>query len=288
MRIFMTKIGKNLLARTVLRNNLLLHQGQHIASLEQLFPGARGQRSLLDIKVQLLELSFVETREQFLVSTITPTDMQDGSRVIWTDLTKILKPAANEPAFDIVSMWKLGDGTGHVILFTQCRWTNANTQRNVALSSEVLTSLYQASCGILAAAATKYGQDSSPEAAKALRLFSTCKILFSVMTPKPYAGGVPENCFVISKEQFGQYFGKAFLSRAVFDIVQPIRVNYASPSTLARAAGVGKAVLPVILSERELRHFANWEDFEQRLSKKGIAAAISRHKKALEMQLVFD
>lgn len=200
---------------TVLRNNLLATGEKKVASLQQLFPGAICKPSLMDIQVDLRQLSFVETREQFLISTLSPTDQVNAQPVEWRDLSKVLKPAANERSFDLVVMWKLADNTGHIILFMQCRWTNSTTKRNVALSKEVLASLYASSLGILSAAAAKC-KDSGEE--QAYSIFQTCRVLFCVITPKPYTDDVPDSCFVVSKGQFEQYFGRAFFSRAVFDI----------------------------------------------------------------------
>jgi len=238
----------------------------------------------MDMKVSLRSLSFVETCEQFLVSTLSPTNKRDGYPVEWTNLSKVVKPAANEPSIDLVSIWRLADNTGHVLLLTQCRWTYSSTKRITCLSPDVLTNLYSEACNMVAMAAQKC-EDGTPESI----LFRTCRIVFCVITPKPYVGAIPQNCFVISKDQFKEYFGKAFYSRAVFNMVQPAHVNFAEVCVLERLPGVGGAVLKAIVKERKQRHFSSMDDFVERVGKeRHIAAIITRHYKALEMELLFD
>jgi hypothetical protein len=79
-------------------------------------------------------------------------------------------------------------------------------------------------------------------------------IVTVIFTSQPFKGNpkdLPDDCLIISKENFNQYFGPLFASRLTFDIINDLNINSAEPERIANVIkGIGEAISKAIYENR--------------------------------------
>ncbi|CAG8568538.1 4977_t:CDS:2 [Funneliformis caledonium] len=82
-------------------------------------------------------------------------------------------------------------------------------------------------------------------------------IVTVIFTSRPFKGNsedLPDNCLIISKENFNQYFGPLFASRLTFNIINDLNINSAELKRISEMIkGVGDILSKVIHENRSYK-----------------------------------
>ena len=84
------------------------------------------------------------------------------------------------------------------------------------------------------------------------------RIVTVIFTSQPFKGNpndLPDDCLIIAKSNFRQYFGPLFVSRLSFDIVNHFNINSAKPKQIAeRINGIGEVISEAIHKNRPYKN----------------------------------
>ncbi|GJJ68147.1 hypothetical protein EMPS_00493 [Entomortierella parvispora] len=225
------------------RNNLLIDLGQQTARLSDLYPGAFGTQSTLDLELKLKRLSVSEAKEQYPSETLT--DRITAKNIDWKSGDNVIVNGKSAPWGDAFIVRETSQG----------QWTISIHQgkfdyNSVEFTSKDLSAEHQKNLAGSSSAKLK------PESRKTLMSYHHIAIIF---TTQPFDDEVKQDDrLVISMDNFKEYFGPVFASHANFALTQ-INPNFSERARIKEyIPGIGDANAVEVV---EKRPFTSLQDF---------------------------
>ncbi|CAB5384651.1 unnamed protein product [Rhizophagus irregularis] len=198
-------------------NNILveLKKYKEGISLKDFYHGAIGKVSVLNIRVRLEKLELCEAKNQF-PKTGLPINRLNN---------KIMN-------LDGLVIKNLADRNLIAFIAFQQKWYT--TLQKFTIDDAVKECNKNKN-------AYNYVKDD-----KLREFLEGAHIVTVIFTSRPFEGNpedLPDDCLIISKKNFGKYFGPLFASRLTFDIINDLNINSAEPKRIANVIkGVGEAI----------------------------------------------
>ncbi|PKY56726.1 hypothetical protein RhiirA4_448817 [Rhizophagus irregularis] len=191
------------------RTNLLIERGKRTVCLKELYRGVNGIESVKNIEVRLKKLSVRQAQEQFPCSKLTekgsaePIPWEEGEFVIingmsaeWGDSFRVLETVQGDRLLSIHQN-KYDDNSATYTL----KDLLDEHDKNIDSSSNTTKNLFDK--------LAKY------------------RHITIVFTTQPFYEKVShDDCFIISRNNFEEYFGPVFSSRATFALTKDINPNF--------------------------------------------------------------
>ncbi|CAG8640802.1 9843_t:CDS:2, partial [Paraglomus occultum] len=209
------------------RTNLFYEHGIQTLCLRDLYHGAYGKDSVLDIVVKLKKLTVCLANEQFPSSKLTNR--------------------ANNQTIE-----ETNDGTV-LLMVAQDKWMHsAGTYKLHQVFEEIIKNIK----GIL----------YSPEnILYHLVQYHLITVFFITQPYEGDPGELPDDCLLIARDNFEKYFGSVFSARAAFAFSQSLNPNFAEPRRMSTVLpGIGEQTARSIISKRP---YYNKEDFYKKNSR---------------------
>ncbi|PKY56060.1 hypothetical protein RhiirA4_506330 [Rhizophagus irregularis] len=179
------------------RTNLLIKRGKKSARLGELYRGAYGTQKTLDIEVELKELSVYYANKQFPCEKLM--DKESNSIIDWVKGENVIVNGASS-AFVVRA--EVQNNNQYILILHQCKYGLSGMYYTVeSLLKGYIKNL-----------------ESSENTTEELRkILSQCQHITIVFTIQPFNS--TDNCFVIMKSNFKEYFGPIFASCATFYMI---------------------------------------------------------------------
>nr|CAG8493793.1 670_t:CDS:2 [Entrophospora candida] len=226
----------------VFRTNLFIKRGIQTLHLQELYHGAYGKNSTLDIVVKLKELSVYQANEQF--PSLKLTKKTDNQMIDWEEGNVLVINGKSAQFGDSFVVREVVDGS-KLLIIEQDKWD---------YNSEEFT-LYQ----VLEESIKNIENILKSKSPNGLLQYVPIMIFY---TTQPYYGDpseLPDHCLLIAKENLGTYFGPVFSSHATFSLTKDINPNFSEPKRMTSIIpGVGEHTARDIVSKRP---YHNEEEF---------------------------
>ncbi|CAG8476378.1 14477_t:CDS:2 [Dentiscutata erythropus] len=196
------------------RTNLFIKRGMQTLRLQELYRGAYGKNSTLDIVVRLKKLSVCQASEQFLSKLTKETDTQI---IDWKDGNVLFINCKSGQFGDSFVVREVVDGSKLLIIEQEC-W-DYNSQE---------FTLYQ----VLEKSIKNIENVLRSKSPDGLLQYTPIIIFY---TTQPYSGDpseLPDRCLLIAKGNFSTYFGPVFSSHAMFSLTRDINPNFSDPERM--------------------------------------------------------
>jgi hypothetical protein len=208
------------------RTNLLIRRGRKSARLDVLYRGAHGTRSTLDIEVELKELSVCYAREQFPCMKLT--DKESLNSIDWVKGEKVIVNGASSKWGDVFVVRAIVQNNNkYILILHQCKYYLSGTYYTAkSLMGEHIKNL----------------EGSIDTTGELRKILSQCQHIKIVFTIQPFDDIIStNNCLVIMKNNFKEYFGPIFASRATFSMTKDINPNFSDCSWMKNdLPGIGE------------------------------------------------
>jgi competence ComEA-like helix-hairpin-helix protein len=228
--------------------------------LKQLFSGLNGSNDLLDISVyKPTNIKSATAGEQFphnlnIHSFDTRYACEESYPLEWWKIPLIVKNYTNAKGIDIFLLLRC-QKLGYLLLCMQLKWKENGTKKVEKLTYDHLKNMHGVNKGLIEDAITNLKQMKHRNAKdnEQLSVLNHSKVITILVTNKKFEGNVPNNCGVISREQFGQFFGPfgeigAFYNNYTFK--PKIEINFADKKELQRIDGIGPETAASIITYR--------------------------------------
>ncbi|GBC05179.1 hypothetical protein RclHR1_06080008 [Rhizophagus clarus] len=211
------------------RTNLLIKRGNRTVRLGELYRGVYGTESAKNIEVRLKKLTVRQANEQFPCSKLTEKGSsksipwEEGEAVIvngvsakWGDSFRVLETVQGDRLFSI----------------HQAKYDYNSAEYTL----DDLFEEHVKNC----------------ESSYAEQLLAKYRHITIVFTTQPFYETISYNdCFIISCNNFEQYFGPVFSSRATFALIKNINPNFSELQRMVeRLPGVGNVTAEKIIINR--------------------------------------
>ncbi|RGB38339.1 hypothetical protein C1646_8868 [Rhizophagus diaphanus] len=219
----------------VFRNNLFakLKKYKKGISLKKFYRGAVGRDSVLEIKMRLERFDLREAKNQFPKTGLPINRL--NNKVMDMDGFVILN-GHSAPFADVFLLRKTIPESRNLLIAFQQKWCTT--------SQEFIKDDAETECNKNKNA---YKDVKDYDLKKFLE---ESRIVTVIFTSQPFKGNpndLPDDCLIIAKSNFRQYFGPLFVSRLSFDIVNRLNINSAEPKQIAeRINGVGEVISEAI------------------------------------------
>ncbi|CAI2163645.1 12433_t:CDS:2 [Funneliformis geosporum] len=222
----------------IFRNNLLVEL-EHYKEipLRKFYRGAIGKDSVLNIWIRLEKLDLCDAKNQF-PKTGLPINRSNNEVMKLDGLVFINGHSAKFA--DVFLVRKTVPENKNLIIGFQQKWYTTSKELTIDDIKDECNKNNNA---------FKHTKDRD------LKKFLKKSIIVTVIfTSRPFKANpkdLPNNCLVISKENFKQYFGPLFSSRLTFDIINNLNINSAEPKRIAEAInGIGEILSKAIYDNR--------------------------------------
>ncbi|RUS13306.1 hypothetical protein BC937DRAFT_95526 [Endogone sp. FLAS-F59071] len=218
----------------VFRTNLILKEsGSETASVRDLYPGAYGSEKLLSRYVRLNELTSYRSKSQFPKS---PLD----NKVNWESGLVIVNGATASFGDIVIHRETVNkDVDKNDLLFAlQTRFQQSSFDNKV-ISIERDDYI---------AKSLKYVVEGSKDY-KSFQRHTIITAMISIQDFNDNVEHIPENCLVVCKENFVNYFSEIFSGRALLSLISGCNVNFSEKLSLMRDINVDELV-DVIIDRR--------------------------------------
>jgi hypothetical protein len=182
------------------RINLAIKMGKNKLTLRELHPGAYGMKKDLDNIVKLKNLRVCEAKEQFSsnLSNLELTLKSDGTNIYWKGGDCVVVNGNSAMYADLIFVMKSENGNDYLIT-GQSNWSKIYDEEDNKNLSDI--------------------KEHSE-----LRNYEFITILF---TTQPYKETESiSNILIVTKENFKDYFGPVFSSRATFAFTKEMNPNF--------------------------------------------------------------
>ncbi|GBB93766.1 hypothetical protein RclHR1_22280002 [Rhizophagus clarus] len=232
------------------RTNLLMERGNRTVHLEELYRGVFGTVPAKNIEVRLKKLSVRQAQEQFPCSKLTEKGsaksipweggevvVVNGASAEWGDSFRVLETVQDVRLFSI-----------HQAKYDY----NSATYTLKDLLNEHIKN-----CESSAYKTTEE---------KLFKKLAEYRHITIVFTTQPfYETNTYDDCFIISCNNFEQYFGPVFSSRATFALTKNINPNFSESQRMVECLpGVGRVTAENIIINRP---YKNEDDFFEKHSR---------------------
>jgi hypothetical protein len=233
------------------RTNLLIKREKKSARLSELYCGAYGTQSTLDIEVELKELSVCSAKEQFPCNKLT--DKKSSESIDWVKGENVIVNGASASWGDAFVAREIAQNSSYkyILSIHQCKYYRCGTYFTASeLNGEHIKNL----------------KGSIDTTGKLRETLSKCQHITIVFTIQPFDDEVlTNNCLIITKNNFKGYFGPIFASRATFSMTRDINPNFSDCSWMENELpGVGKATAGEIVKARP---YLSEDDFYNKFSR---------------------
>ncbi len=221
------------------RTNLLIKRGKNMVNLGELYHGAYGTESTKNINVMLKELSVRQAIEQF--PCLKLTDKYSGVTILWKEGNDVIVNGVS-------AKW----GDSFRVLETDKSKTDPSEHK--------LLSIHQAKYNYHSVEYTyEEAQDEhiknlegSAAKEELLEILAHYHHITIIFTTQPFYGTVlNDNVFIIASNNFKQYFGPIFASRATFSLTKNINPNFSDLTRMVKCLpGVGNITAEEIIKNR--------------------------------------
>ncbi|CAB4420607.1 unnamed protein product [Rhizophagus irregularis] len=227
----------------VFRNNLFakLKKYKEGISLKEFYRGAVGKDSVLEIKMGLKKLDLCEAKNQFPKTGLPINRL--NNKVMDLDGFVILN-GHSAPFADVFLLRKTIPESRNLLIAFQQKWY---------ITSQKFT---------IDDAVTECNKNKNAykdvEDYDLRKFLEESRIVTVIFTSRPFKGNpndLPDDCLIIAKRNFSQYFGPLFASRLSFDIVNHLNINSSEPKQIAeRIDGVGEVISEAIHKNRPYKN----------------------------------
>ncbi|GBB83569.1 hypothetical protein RclHR1_10260012, partial [Rhizophagus clarus] len=216
------------------RTNLLMERGKRTVHLKELYRGVFGTVSAKNIEVRLKKLSVCQAQEQFPCLKLTEKGttksipweegevvVVNGASAKWGDSFRVLQTVQGDRLFSIHQA-KYDYNSATYTLKDLLKEHNKNYVTSINTEKELFDKL------------------------------AKHRHITIVFTTQPFYETVPcEDCFIISRSNFEQYFGPVFSSRATFVLTKNINPNFSELQRMVECLpGVGGVTAEKIITNR--------------------------------------
>ncbi|CAB4420600.1 unnamed protein product [Rhizophagus irregularis] len=229
----------------VFRNNLFanLEKYKEGISLKDFYCGAVGKDSVLEIKMGLKKLELREAKNQF-PKTGLPINCLNNN-VMDLDGFVILN-GHSAPFADVFLLRKTIPESRNLLIAFQQKWYTTSQKFTIDDAVTECNKNKDAYKDVKDYDLRKFLEES--------------RIVTVIFISQPFEGNpndLPDDCLIIAKRNFRQYFGPLFVSRLSFDIVNHLNINSSEPKQIAeRIDGVGETTLEKARTQLEDCSFA--------------------------------
>ncbi|CAG8607148.1 9321_t:CDS:2 [Paraglomus brasilianum] len=232
------------------RTNLFYECGIWTLRLRDLYHGAYGKDSVLDIVVKLKKLSVCLANEQFPSSKLT--NKANNQAIEWEDGSIVIVNGVSAQFGDSFVVRETNDGTVLLMVAQDKLMHSAGTYKLHQVFEEIIKNTE----------AILY----SPE--NILYHLVHYRLITVFFITQPYEGDpaeLPDNCLLIASDNFEEYFGPVFSARAAFAFSQSLNPNFAEPRRMSAVLpGISEQTAKSIISKRP---YYNEEDFYKKNSR---------------------
>ncbi|GBB87908.1 hypothetical protein RclHR1_01440023 [Rhizophagus clarus] len=229
------------------RTNLLIKCGKKSARLSELYCGAYGTQSTLDIEVELKELSICSAKEQFSCNKLT--DKKSLESIDWVKGENVIVNGGSAVWGDAFVAREIAQNSNYkyILSIHQCKYYRCSTYFTASeLNGEYIKNL----------------EGSIDTTGKLCETLSKCQHITIIFTIQPFDDKIlTNNCLIITKNNFKRYFGPIFASRATFSMTRDINPNFSDCSWMEN--GVGKVTAGKIVKARP---YLSEDDFYNKFS----------------------
>ncbi|KAI8345625.1 hypothetical protein B0O80DRAFT_472404 [Mortierella sp. GBAus27b] len=225
-----------------LRNNLLIDLGRDTVKLSEVYPGAYGTSTTLGLEVKLQRLSVCQSQERFPCAKLTGKSTR--KTISWKKGEAVIVNGAGASWGDSFMVRRTIDDKRLLILHQ-----DKYDYKSEEYSSKDLSDEHQKNLNT-SAKAIKNGF-------KELEPYRHITVLF---TTRPFSEKtrIPDDCLVISENNFKDYFGPVFALHSNFALLRQ-NPNFMEASRMAnRIPGVGEATAKEIVLQRPYRSLGDF------------------------------
>lgn len=225
----------------IFHNNLFIELKKYKGvSLREFYLGAIGKDSVLDIQMGLKKLDICEAKNQFPKSGF-PKNCSNDIVIKLDKLDGLVVVNGQAAQFANVFLVRktIPEGKDLIIGFQQ-KWYTTSKELTIDDIKEECTKNKKAF-----------------ETAKDVNLrnfLEKAHIVTVIFTSRPFKGNskdLPDDCLIITKENFEKYFGPLFASRLTLDIINNFNINSAEPKQITEVIkGVGDTISKAIYDNR--------------------------------------
>ncbi|CAJ0752763.1 19615_t:CDS:2, partial [Entrophospora sp. SA101] len=216
-------------------NNVLIELGKEVQSLREIYRGAYGHKNTLELRIKLRPLTVRRIREQF--PCLKLSDSIDFNEVDWKSNSIIINGWA-APFADCFRC-EITDDEHFLFICSQQKWkTNTICIEDILAEHEKNIKAF--------------GKAQEPLRSE----FKKYRLITVVFTNQPFSGNfanIPLNCLLICQQNFQDYFGHVFASRAAFAITRDSNPNFINPDRLCATLKIPKKLSGEISRKRPFR-----------------------------------
>ncbi|RIA93393.1 hypothetical protein C1645_819480 [Glomus cerebriforme] len=219
----------------VFRNNLFvkLKKYKEGISLKEFYREAVGKDSVLEIIMGLKKLDLREAKNQFPKTGLPINRL--NNKVMDLDGFVILN-GHSAPFADIFLLRKTIPESKNLLIAFQQKWYTTSQKFTI---DDAVTECNKNN--------NAYKNVKNYDLRKFLKESRIVTIIFTLRPFKGNPNDLPDDCLIIAKKNFNQYFGPLFVSRLSFDIVNHLNINSAEPKQIAeRIDGIGEVISEAI------------------------------------------
>ncbi|KAF9151751.1 hypothetical protein DFQ26_001138, partial [Actinomortierella ambigua] len=229
-----------------LRTNFLIDDGQEEATLGNIYKGAFGRAETLNITVKLKELSVVEAEHRFPQMGGLSADGQERD---WRSGDVVVKNA-DGASFADVFVHRQGADTESLSIL--CALQAKKVER---LSAKTLTDEHTKNKNAINA--VPEGSTLDRQGIKQARII-TILVTTADVDPKLHnmdKTSFPEDCLLIHRGNFAEFFGEAFSVTAAFAATSDRNVNFTTRKDLQKKHKLTDAVVDQVMENKPFRSY---------------------------------